>query len=120
MNVQEMEERDFEMGRATELQNAYAFSVMVRRPDDSVKIRELVAVGRYVVVADVLEYCPLTDASMGSRRVLVGDFATYDEALEECSKHDDDEVYVTIVPPQVDVVHEVVVAERVASDEIPF
>ena len=77
MNIQEQEERDF--NPATEAQNAYAWSRMNRRPDHP-KIAEHVAAGRFVVVHEVPQFCPHTDAAVGSRKLFGGAYATRAEA----------------------------------------
>lgn len=76
--IQEQEGLDYQMGAASEYQNAFAWSRMNRKPDDSDKINKAIQEGKYVVVSESPEYCPSTDASMGTRRDL-------------CSVHDDRE-----------------------------
>ena len=77
---------EFEASRDTEQRNAYRWSATNRRPDDGAKIADLVAAGRWVVVAWSVEYCPATDASLGTRRDYVSDFPTYAEAAAECAR----------------------------------
>ena len=77
---QEREHLDYEMGSASDLQNAYAVSCMERKPDDRGKVDELLRVGRYVVVTETDIFCPRTDAGMGVHVALEGDYATQDEA----------------------------------------
>lgn len=69
MNLHEIEERDYHP--ASELENAYAWSGMNRKPDDAGKINAAVAAGKFVVVEEGPEYCPSTDALLGSRKFLV-------------------------------------------------
>ncbi len=86
MNPQEREEMDYQMGSASELQNAYTMSCLDRRPDDKGKIAELVAAGRFCVVAWNVEFCRHTDAVLpGTHRSLIADFATREEA-EACRR----------------------------------
>ena len=73
---QEREHLDYEMGSASELQNAYALSCMERKPDDRGKVNELLRVGRYVVVTEIDLFCPRTDAGMGVHVALEGDYTT--------------------------------------------
>lgn len=77
---QYQEEMDYQMGAASELQNAYAMSMMNRKPDDSQKIEDALAAGKHVIVEEGPEYCPITDALMGSRKFLVSEHATREEA----------------------------------------
>jgi hypothetical protein len=67
-NIQQQEQWDYEAGWATEQQNALAWSRMNRRPDGAGRIAELVAAGKFVAVVEATEYCPSTDAIMGSRK----------------------------------------------------
>ena len=78
------EDRDYWMGAATELQNAFALSQMEKQ-DDTAAINELVSLGRFIVVCEGTAYCGRTDAIMGVARHMVGDFATFDEA-NDCLK----------------------------------
>jgi hypothetical protein len=55
---------------ASEAENAYAWSRMNRKPDDAGKVAEAVAAGKFVVVVEVPDYCPFTDATMGMRMLL--------------------------------------------------
>ena len=79
MNIQEREEMDYRAGAATDMQNALAWSMMNRKGDDPA-IAEALAAGRFVVVAEGVEYCPLTDAIMGSRALLHSTHATRADA----------------------------------------
>lgn len=89
MNIQELEEHEYRMGMASELQNAFAWSCMNREPDDSAKINELIAAGRHVVVSERPIFCPSTDACMGSHKMLMSDWATRHEAEIACRELDD-------------------------------
>jgi len=103
MTLQEQEELDYQMGVATEQQNAYALSCMERKPDDKAKINALVDQGRFVVVVRGPEYCPHTDALLpGSRQLCCGDYATREEAmaalLKEVGDDPDPDLNYTILP----------------------
>ena len=78
MNIQEQEERDFHP--MTDAQNAYAWSQANRRPDHP-KIADHVAAGRFVVVHEVNQYCPSTDAYIGTRRLFGSSHVTRAEAV---------------------------------------
>jgi hypothetical protein len=101
-SIQEREEMEFEAGRATELQNAYAVSQMERKPDDRAMAEELVSLGRHVVVREAVIYCPRTDASMGTAVHLLGDFETQDEAaaLAREDGADDGDCWVRVMSPK--------------------
>lgn len=58
---------DHVMGCDTEYRNMYAVERATMKPDDSERIAELVESGKFVVVAEVTEYGPVTDAIIGSR-----------------------------------------------------
>jgi len=58
---------DHVMGCDTEYRNMYAIERATMKPDDSERIAELVESGKFVVVAEVTEYGPVTDAIIGSR-----------------------------------------------------
>lgn len=82
MTPQEQEELDYQMGCATEQQNAYAVSCMDRKPDDTAKINDLVSQGRFVVVVEGPEYCRHTDALLPDARQLhCSNHATREEAM---------------------------------------
>lgn len=102
MNTQEREHWDYEIGAASELQNAFAESRM-QVSDDSAKIAELVAAGRFVVVENVIQFCPSTDASLGEFKYLSSDHATRNEAVEIADQRygygDSDCMRVSIEPP---------------------
>jgi len=72
-NVQQQEDVDYELGCATELQNAFARSCMELRPNNG-KVDSLVAkfvkAGRFCVVDEFEVYCPSTDAFVGVSRTL--------------------------------------------------
>lgn len=79
-SIQEQEERDYQMGAASELQNAYAWSIMNRKPDDSGKINAALEAGKHVIIEEGTEYCPSTDAIMGSRKYLIGEYESREAA----------------------------------------
>jgi hypothetical protein len=83
MDTHEQEDRDYEAGCGSELENAYALSQIERpRRNDQAKIDALVAQGRFVVFTSTAVYCPRTDALMGCETLLVSDHATRKEADE--------------------------------------
>ena len=98
-NIQEQEEIDYQMGAASELQNAYAWSRMNRRGDDPQINRELAA-GRFIVVEEGLEFCPSTDATMGTRKFLASSHPTRQEAEAALASlpGGDDEHWTYILP----------------------
>lgn len=101
-NVQEREQAEYEAGMANEWQNAYAVSMMERKPDDRAAAEELVSLGRYVVVREGVIFCPRTDASMGTAVYMLGDFETHDEALELArseGRDDDGDCWVRVMSP---------------------
>ncbi len=119
MNIQEREEMDFNMGMASDSQNAFALSQMEwDRHNDEPKIVALVKAGRFVVTHHETRYCPSTDAIMGADVYYCNDYATREEAefeagrlvFESCGSM---EVYVR---PYNDYVPPVVVDDS----EIPF
>ena len=83
MNTHEQEDRDYEAGCATELQNALALS-QIEGPlqNDQRKINALIAQGRFVVYTSHAVYCPRTDALMGCETICVSDHASREEANE--------------------------------------
>ena len=68
MHLQELEDIDYNIGAASEFQNAFAVSLMERQPDDSEKIENLVKQGKFVLFRIVEVCCPRTDALMGNGR----------------------------------------------------
>jgi hypothetical protein len=75
-NVQEQEQRDYEAGMASEAQNAFALSGMLRQPDDSAAIEAALDRGSFVVVVEHPVYCRFTDAILGSDRDLDSEHPT--------------------------------------------
>lgn len=69
-NVQQVEQMDYEVGMATEHQNAFAWAGMNRKGDD-IRISEALAAGKHVIVEEGTEYCPYTDGILGSRKFLI-------------------------------------------------
>lgn len=119
-NVQEREEWEYQMGAASELQNALTVSRLEMAPDDSGAINELVSLGRHVLVSEYPAYCPRTDALMGVRRAMLGDYEHHDEALEalRCRGEDaDPDEYVYIKSPVPVVLNPPVV---LTDADIPF
>lgn len=125
-SVQEQEDYEYRMGMASELQNAYSRSCIEGHNDDKPKIAELVAAGRFVLVAWSIRFCPSTDAVLpGRAEKIVKDFGTRDEAEAEYTRlvgedtgdFDDGECGYDILPKK----PYVPPAPRVYSDdEIPF
>jgi hypothetical protein len=118
-DVQRQEHFDHEMGCATEQQNAFAWASMNRRGDDP-RINEALAAGKHVIVESGPEYCPYTDALMGSRKILVSVHETR-EAAEAAlrgyqAEHEDPdpEIDVFILP------YKAVEYRYPTDDEIPF
>jgi hypothetical protein len=67
MNIQEREERDYEMGCMTEQQNAFARSrAEIQLRNDSARIAAAVEAGQHVVCTSRPVTCPSTDAFIGS------------------------------------------------------
>ena len=84
-NHHEREQWDYETGMASEQQNAFALSSMERRiRNDYPRAVELARSGRYVLMSDGEICCRFTDAVVGYDRILVGDYATPEEALAAC------------------------------------
>lgn len=102
MNKQEREQIEFEVGIASELQNAYLVGKLTAPPDDAQKACDLAKAGRFVVVTDRTTYCQATDAINGLHRTVVGDYATHEEAkaavLAKAPEIDDEES-LYIIPP---------------------
>jgi hypothetical protein len=71
---------------------AWEASLAARLPDDTDKINEALAAGRFVVVQEGTEYCPHTDGILGSRKTLLGDFAMPEEAME-CYQNNQEPAY---------------------------
>lgn len=118
MNPQQVEEWEYQMGAASEQQNALTVSRMEMAPDDRAAANELVSLGRFVLVSEYSAYCPRTDALMGSRLWMVGDYATHDEALAAMRERDNDpDEYVHILSPVKPVLNPV---PELTPDEIPF
>lgn len=113
-----LEHMDHEAGCASELQNAYALSMMERKPDDTAKINILVAAGRFVVVEQYPIYCPRTDAGMGIRKHCVGDYATRAEAeLAAGAMMVDPDSNIGVLPY---LPIQIPASEPIGADETPF
>jgi hypothetical protein len=89
MTEQEMEERDYEMGCASDAQNALAQSRM-EFTDDTSKIKELAAQGNYVVVIEGPAYCGVTDAIIGTRRMYAFHSPNQKTAMDNASEYNAD------------------------------
>jgi hypothetical protein len=89
----EQEHRDFDMGAASEFQNAFAQSQSensIRASDSLAKINRLIAAGRFVVAAEYETYCRHTDAITGSIKYAVLDFPSRAEADAYAKAHNDE------------------------------
>jgi hypothetical protein len=102
-----------------DFQAAYHVSLLRRDGGDRYKIADMVDAGMFCVVAHVPDFCPLTDAQMPDRVVLV-DFATTRAEAEEkaYALGEDDEVHYCVEP----VLSEPrkVLAEVGMLDDLPF
>jgi len=104
-----------------EFQVALTLSQIDSPNDDRQIIAALVKAGRFVIVAEFPRYCHLTDALIGSGKMMVSDHATREEALAAMPA-DEEELYHYVLPkPQANNV-KVVNEEKQSSveDEIPF
>jgi hypothetical protein len=117
-SVQQQEEYDYQMGAASDAENALAWNRMNMKPDDSGKIAEAVAAGKFVVVLEGTAYCPSTDAIMGSRKFLHSAHDTRAEAQAAILAMDDmDDISVYVRPsPKSPVIPYV----PSTNDDIPF
>lgn len=89
---QRREQVEYEMGCASEQQNALAWSRMNMPADDSAKVDEFLRRGFWVLVNDRTAYCPSTDAIMGRHRWFLGAYASKALAEAEMGRRwDDDE-----------------------------
>ena len=78
MTIQEQEERDYQMGAASELQNTFARSQM--EFDSGIElVNQLRYMGRWVVVSEQMAYCNVTDAALGACYFILGH---YDNAAD--------------------------------------
>ena len=81
MTIQEQEELDHEVGAfKNEFQAAYSLSQLSRKPDHKARIAELQAQGKFIVVFEITEYCPHTDAILGARHTIVSVHDTQEAA----------------------------------------
>lgn len=110
-SIQEQEDHDYQMGVASDAQNAYAWNSMNRKGDDP-NINKEIAQGHFVIVAEGPEYCPSTDAVLGSRKILLSTHKTRDEATTALHAIDDPDpdLSIYILPP----------TPTYNQDEIPF
>ena len=113
------EEIDWQISQTNEFQNAFAWNRMNRKPDDTHLINQAIAQGKFVVVTEGTEYCPSTDAIMGTRKCLSATLDTREEAVKwleenDFKEHDDLSMYILPRPP--------VIVEPYVScdDDIPF
>lgn len=109
---QELEEIDYQMGCATELQNAFARSrTEIQIHDDSPIINEFVERGKFVVASSFLVCCPSTDAYIGRTVYLEAIFDDEQSAIDYVNEKDQDfseldmwvEPRPAYEPPQVDI-----------------
>ncbi|MFN9112710.1 MAG: hypothetical protein ACK5XN_21810 [Bacteroidota bacterium] len=103
-------------GSSNDSASAYELSMMAHEPDDSEKIKELVALGMHCIVRNVEAYCKFTDAMLGIDSILLGAFpseasaAKYLAGLLASDPHGD----IGVVSPAVPV------ADAESVDEAPF
>lgn len=112
------QEIDWEISQTNEFQNAFVWNRMNRNPDDSHLINEAIANGKFVVVTEGPEYCPSTDALMGTRKSLSATLDTREEAVKWLEDNDFKEfcelsMYILPIPS-------VVVEHYVSCDDLPF
>lgn len=106
----------YDYGYSGDWASAYEVSMMAREPDDSAKIKELVALGMHCIVRNVEAYCKFTDAMLGIDSILLGAFpseasaAKYLAGLLASDPHGD----IGVVSPAVPV------ADTDSVDEAPF
>ncbi len=124
LSIQALEEMDYELGCASELQNAFDRSRMeIQIHDDTKKIEELVAASKHVVASSGVVCCPSTDAYIGRSVHIEGIFDTREEAMAlfaELGPGDGDvDCWVMpIVQPEPRPISEV--AEIFLADDCPF
>ena len=82
MNIQEQEHWDYEMGVASDAQNAFSLSQMELKPDDSKEINDLVESGKFVACREMEQYCLATDAFLRVDLLYVKHFDTRQEAVD--------------------------------------
>lgn len=80
MTPQELEHWDYEMGAASELQNAVSLSRMELPADHSCQIADAIEAGKFVVIEEGPVFCPRTDASIGSLRFIMSTHECYADA----------------------------------------
>lgn len=89
LSRQELEEIDYQMGCATELQNAYSRSRMeIHIHDDSPIINELAQRGKFVVASSFPICCPSTDAYIGRAVYLESVFDDRQSAIDYVNEKD--------------------------------
>lgn len=91
MDIQEREHWDYEMGAASELQNAVALSRMELPADHSCQIADAVKAGKFLVIEEGTAYCPRTDAAIGSLRFIISTHLTYEDAERALHSIPDDQ-----------------------------
>jgi hypothetical protein len=80
---------DCRAGRADERPDTATWNRTDLKRDDGAIIDEIVARGRFVVMKELAVYCRQTDAVIGSRRVLLGDWSSRAEAEAFAREHYD-------------------------------
>lgn len=117
---EEQERYDEWMAYRNELQAGLEWSRANRKPDDSGSIDLALLGGYYCVVSEGVEYCPVTDASMGTRRVLVSTHLSREEAEAAAfreGEHDGDDCWTYVLP----LVHRPLASLPMADDNsLPF
>jgi hypothetical protein len=93
MYPQLQEELDYQMGMASELQNAFAVSRMLAAEEgttqDDPQIEQELAKGKFVVVIQGEVCCPITDALMASPYGFISSHDTREEAEKAALEQDD-------------------------------
>ncbi len=118
MNIQEQEEYDYNIGRATDHQNAYALSMMQRRYDDT-RIAAELAQGKFVVVEECEQFCPFTDACLPSYKFFLSSWFVRDMAERQADHlvEQDPERNIQVLPYKMPELNE---SPTQPSDDLPF
>jgi hypothetical protein len=121
MNIQEIEEMEFSIGRATEAQNCVTEAEGVlweHNSQERAKIDEAIKAGKFVVVASFPWLCKATDAIVGQGVMFHKAWDSREEANYHVNhKHsygEDDDMWYSVEPalPQV--------AQVETEDDVPF
>ena len=82
MNIQQQEDYDYQMGCASELQNALSQSIAEFDSGWGL-VQAAIDAGLFVVASVSTAYCRRTDACMGARYGIQSTHPTYEEASKE-------------------------------------